>query len=659
MLSSPATATTVPYPELGALIAGEVSYVGGTHVWTDYAYDDRGPDSDPTPGGDAAYASGPGNTADLIQLQLGTRKGALTVGAVLESLVPGTDALIGVGFDTDRNGATGAAGIPGGQWTTQGPLGLDRMVMLGTDGRGSLLAWRGDAWVSAGAFTVDVLRANNLVSATVPGLRPGKVSWRAVGVAGRLENGKSWRTGDLPVQDLAYVRGEDPPNQVLLSVPASLPPAALQPFQDHRQSAILAGNRSSAGAVATVSFGTTRTQAAPVRQGYNAFLYHSRVPVPEGVAADPRVFNGIYQPYGVWVPKNLPERPPMVMFLHGADQYQTVNVAYFSNPASIGIPSPYDVPAVVIFPNGRTPNWGTPVADRDALDAMEDAIRRFDVNRRRVVVSGVSSGGYGTFHLASRYPDLFTGAYSLVGGTGLGGGNVAAVENLTNVPFRASNGLADPLVNVRVWRASADALAAARTVDYRIVLVHNRSHDGPLAEGNCYLLDLLSRNSVRNPGRVRFRVPAVQKEYVDLDLQPTGAYWVQGILGRVAGRSAYVDAKSRARAQRRVVDPAISEIGENASHGADFCGDNSSMQNGNNWEIEGRSYKVGDTKLHNRITIRLTNVASASIDLERAGLNLNRAIRLRIISDGPGQLFLGDDTLLRVREGRQHLVLKP
>ena len=40
--------------ELGELVAGEASYVAGTHVWTDYAYDDRGPNTDPLPGGDAA-----------------------------------------------------------------------------------------------------------------------------------------------------------------------------------------------------------------------------------------------------------------------------------------------------------------------------------------------------------------------------------------------------------------------------------------------------------------------------------------------------------------------------------------------------------------------------------------------------------------------------
>jgi predicted esterase len=649
-------------PELGELVAGEGSYVSGKHVWTDYAYDDRGPDTDPFPGGDAAYppAPHPGNTADLIQLQVGAdRRGGLFVRAVLQTLVPGRDALVGVGFDTDRRADTGAPTLPGDQWANRDPLGLERLVVLGTDGHGALWAWHSGAWHRSGELAVGVDRGRNLLRATVRGLRPGHATWDAVGVAGRAEDGGSWLTGALPIQDLAYLRGEDPTNQVLLSVPGSLPPPQLQPMQDHLQASTLAGATPSHRAVVPVRFGTHRDRAPQVREGYNAFLYHSRVPVPEGVASDPRVFNGIYQPYAVWVPADLPARPPMVMFLHGADQYQNVNVAYFSNPESLGIPSPYDVPAVVIFPNGRTPNWGTPVADRDALDAMDDAVHRLRVDEDRVVVSGVSSGGYGTYHLASRYPDRFTGAYSLVGGTALGGGPAAAVENLTNIPFRASNGLADPLVNAQTWRTSADALAAAGTVDYRIVLVHNRSHDGPLAEGNCYLLDLLSRDRVRDPARVRFRVPAYVPQVLSLGLQPRGAYWVSGLRPRTVSSSGAIDVESLARRGRVIAQDQIRQVGENATHPADFCGPHPTMQNGNNWNIEGRSWQPGPERSANRLSVDLENLRSAKLDLARAGIDTRRAVRLTVTSDGPTTLRLLGYGVLRVPEGRSVHLVRP
>src|SRR3954451_4645090 len=47
--ATPPTATTdsaaAASPTLGPLVAGTSSYIDGTYVWTDYAYDDRGPDT--------------------------------------------------------------------------------------------------------------------------------------------------------------------------------------------------------------------------------------------------------------------------------------------------------------------------------------------------------------------------------------------------------------------------------------------------------------------------------------------------------------------------------------------------------------------------------------------------------------------------------------
>ncbi|MEY2475014.1 MAG: hypothetical protein QOG87_329 [Actinomycetota bacterium] len=629
-------------PELGALVAGEESFVAGTHVWTDYAYDDRGPNTNGLAGGDGSYPANPypGNTADLIQLQLGTDTGgSLTIGAVLETLVDGAEAVIGVGLDTDANPGTGATSVPGGQWKNREALGLEQMVLLGTDGAGSVQAWNGEAWADAGAVDVHVDRVRNLVSATVPALPPGTATWNAVGVAGMQDGeGRSWVDGAQPIYDLAYVRAEDPVNEVAFALREQVPQLGFVPYQDKDQADILVGAIGAHRAIADVRFGTTATQDPPVRQGFNAFLYHSRAPVPEGVQSDPLVYNGPYMPYAVWVPPNLPASPPLLVFLHGANQYQNVNLVHFNNPQSQLVKSSYDVPAVVIFPNGRTTGWGSPLADRDALDSIADVLARpaLQIDEDRIVLSGVSSGGMGTYRLASRYPDLFTGAYSLVGG------GTALLENLTNVPFRASNGLADPLVNVNTWRTSADALDAAGTVDYRIVLVHNRSHDGPLAEGNCYYLDLLGRDRVKDPARVRFTAPAFDKAIDDLGLQPTGAYWVSAMTARDRAQKAGLDAESLAR-PARAVEEEIFTVDENLTKTADFCGPHPNLRGGNNWNIQGRSFKTADRAAVNGMTISLANLASATIDANRAGLDDGAPMELTTSSDRTTALTLVGD----------------
>jgi pimeloyl-ACP methyl ester carboxylesterase len=639
-------------PELGELIAGTNQYVDGTHVWTDYAYDDRGPNTNSLAGGDATYpTAAPGNEADLIQLQLGTdRQGQVTVAAILETLRDDSDAVVGVGLDIDPDAEpqTGAVSVEGGQWKNTDSLGLDYLVVLPTTGDAKLREWNGTAWQDSAdealvATAVD--RETNVVSATLS-LQPDGATWEAVGVVGVLDDaGGSWQTGAQPIYDLAYVRAEDPTDEVIVALREQVPQLGFTPLQDKNQADVLSGYGPTSSATAKVSFGTGETTEPPLGVGFNAFLYHATIDVPEGLPAGP-VYNGPYMPYAVWVPVGaLPADPdpdvrtPLLMFLHGANQYQNVNLVHFNNPQAMVLPSPYNVPAVVIFPNGRTTGWGTPLADRDALDAMNDALgrERLQLDADRVVVSGVSSGGAGTYAMAARYPDQFTGAYSLVGG------GTTNLQNLTNVPFRASNGLLDPLVRVDTWRSSADALNAAGTVDYRIVLVHNRSHDGPLPEGNCYYLDLLSRDRVTSPARVRYGTLPFNQARADygLDKLADGAYWVDDMVARDNTASANADLESLALDPRTIDQDNIREVKENAVTEQDFCGPHPGFRKGSNWNTEGRSFKTSARDTYsNTLTGSFVNLESISIDIEKAGLDLGKPIVLDITTDGPTTVTL-------------------
>lgn len=99
------------------LVSGEPGYSAGTYVWTGYAYNDTGPGRYGSTGGQATYpaSAAPGNAANLIQLQLTPTGAGLRVRAVLETLVHPDLPLLGVGFDTDSDPATGAATVPGGR----------------------------------------------------------------------------------------------------------------------------------------------------------------------------------------------------------------------------------------------------------------------------------------------------------------------------------------------------------------------------------------------------------------------------------------------------------------------------------------------------------------------------------------------------------------
>ena len=143
----PAPSTTV-----GDLEAGRSTYVGGVYAWTDYAYDDRGPDTNGRAGGDATYPAdmSPNNVADLIQVQLRRAAGnQIGVRVVLETLTPETTPLVGIAIDSDGDPATGPAALPG-SWTSSGALGVDRLGVLG-NGTGEVLEAKDGAWSRTGA----------------------------------------------------------------------------------------------------------------------------------------------------------------------------------------------------------------------------------------------------------------------------------------------------------------------------------------------------------------------------------------------------------------------------------------------------------------------------------------------------------------------------
>src|SRR5439155_9176898 len=149
---------------------------------------------------------------------------------------------------------------------------------------------------------------------------------------------------------------------------------------------------------------------------------------------------------------------PLVVYLHGTSQNHLQSAWEFENTqtsAALGAGA-FDPPGLVVFPLGRgtsIPYAGAP--EQDVLDVLADATTRLPIDQGRVVLSGLSMGGIGTFRLGELYPDRFTGLFSLVGfdQTGLLG-------NLRNIPLRMHNGGTDYLVNPAFLLQTRQALDA-------------------------------------------------------------------------------------------------------------------------------------------------------------------------------------------------------
>ena len=242
--------------------------------------------------------------------------------------------------------------------------------------------------------------------------------------------------------------------------------------------------------------------------------------MPAPPSAPWRIHAGPYQPYGVWIPERLPSPAPLIVFLHGTGSNHLSNAS-----RSFFGPGRFDVPAIVVEPLGRGGSCGYyGPAEQDVLDVIDDVMARFDVDEDRVVLTGISQGGFATFRIGELYPDRFSALVPLVGQSALvpeiemmiSGGEPFmpdALENLGNVPIRMVNGRLDPQKNTFAGNVpDLDTLALHKLeYDFRYWQLLRRGHEVIPELTNGVFLEVLELPRDPNPAARRVLGGAVPR----------------------------------------------------------------------------------------------------------------------------------------------------
>jgi len=107
----------------------------------------------------------------------------------------------------------------------------------------------------------------------------------------------------------------------------------------------------------------------------------------------------------------------------------------------------------------------------------------------------------------------------------------------------------------------------------------------------------------------------------------------------------------RARSARRVVG-----AGQNITGGADLCGPNPAVRSGDAWRELGTVLEPGRRqRVSNGVTVTLSRIAHATIDVGDAGLRTDRAVIVATSGDGASTVVLRGTWPTRVgvwRDGR-------
>lgn len=165
---------------------------------------------------------------------------------------------------------------------------------------------------------------------------------------------------------------------------------------------------------------------------------------------------------------------PVVLFLHGAGERGDNNLAQLKYFPTRMLQDDYreKYPAFVIAPqcpNGKKwsdADWSlktsSPLPEKisdsakAALGMLDDVIKNNPVDTNRVYLTGLSMGGYGSWDLASRFPERFAAVAPICGG-----GDDKQAEVLKNVPIYAYHGDKDTAVPVERTRQMIEAIKKA------------------------------------------------------------------------------------------------------------------------------------------------------------------------------------------------------
>jgi hypothetical protein len=115
--------------------------------------------------------------------------------------------------------------------------------------------------------------------------------------------------------------------------------------------------------------------------------------------------------------------------------------------------------SVVVTPAGRGPDgFYAGYAEADTFEVWADVARHHPIDPTWVAVTGYSMGGFGTYRLLARYPDLFSRGFSIVGRPGSASNQL---PSLRHTPLMKWNAGADELVQVTTAEEAHDDLVAA------------------------------------------------------------------------------------------------------------------------------------------------------------------------------------------------------
>ena len=655
------------------LVSGSAAYRDGEYLYQDYLYDDHGATGTPDPNnplgpnadlyspaaGSFTYPTDPaygGNAADLVEFRVKPLDDATAFRVTLNTLK-----------DPARTGFTIAIGSSGAPvaWPHGAGVSSPAQLFLTVHGSTAELtdAASGNA-LAAPSVSTDLVRRQ--VEMRIPhGVwNPGSAKVRMeIGVGLWDKDANAYLAPQPGAGSDTTPGGGSPAGAALFNVG----PRLNEPLPDVRQVPTYSMGDSAVGGMVQAAWWREKEQATALTTG-DVSAFHADVDfgklaakadddsgVPKtgtmnrilashyqfgqgydnskvcfdlasGFSAGPKCLGrmvGQLQPYTIYVPKK--PQPAggygMTLLLHSlsANYNQYTNS---SNQSQLGERSGG---SIVITPAGRGPDgFYAGYAEADTFEVWADVARRYKLDPDWTVVSGYSMGGFGTYRLLARYPDLFARGFSVVG---IPGTVNDQLPSLRNTPILAWNSGADELVRIDESEQAVKDLTAAGlrfvedlfpAADHLTLATNDEYGKGA---------DWLGDHRVdRSPAHVTYVVDPTE-DSGEASVVGNHAYWASRLAVRDPKKSPVgtLDARSEAFGAGDGKVDAVEQGAGTIDGGAH--GPTPYVERSQDWTPAPKE-AVAD-----RLDVVATNIATATVDAARARLSC--APQLKVQSDGP------------------------
>lgn len=158
-------------------------------------------------------------------------------------------------------------------------------------------------------------------------------------------------------------------------------------------------------------------------------------------------------PYLLYLPrsyeKDLDANVPLIIFLHGAGERGT-NLSHVGRHGLVSEVAKQggDFPFIMVAPQCPTETtWDFLLDELDCL--LKELLTIYSIDKTRIYLTGLSMGGYGTWHWGVRQPHAFAALIPICGGTRSLLGFPERIAILRHVPIWVFHGADDQLVPVR------------------------------------------------------------------------------------------------------------------------------------------------------------------------------------------------------------------